>query len=172
MEDLSKNEFRKLKKGNLKTLEVIYERFSNSLCLYINSIVKNIEDSKDITQDMFVEFFSFIDKYDPAKGSFKTWLYTVGKNRALNFLEHKKTLRECEFVEEMFSTINKKSLILMDLHIRLTEQEYQIAILKYVGDFTNEELSNFFEISISTVKRIVSKAKQKIEKYMEEINYE
>lgn len=62
-----------------------YNEFAPIICNYINTYVKNIEDAKEITADLFLSLPTKIQKYDSKKGRFEVWLFIVAKNMAIDF---------------------------------------------------------------------------------------
>ena len=67
-----------------------YNEFAPIICNYINTYVKNIEDAKEITADLFLSLPTKIQKYDSKKGRFEVWLFIVAKNMAIDFQRKKK----------------------------------------------------------------------------------
>jgi RNA polymerase sigma-70 factor (ECF subfamily) len=51
----------------------------------------DIEAAEDIVQDSFVKAWKNLSKFDDGN-SFKTWLYTIGKNTTLDYLKKNKNL--------------------------------------------------------------------------------
>ena len=76
---------------------VLIERHTRSIYLFIYKLTKNKEDSEDITQETFIKAWQKIQKYNRGK-SFKTWLFTIAKNTAIDKLRKKKSIN--------FSSIN------------------------------------------------------------------
>ena len=56
------------------------------MSLYLNSIVNNMCLADDIVQETFVKLAIKKPKFN-GKSSFKTWLYAIGRNTAINYLK-------------------------------------------------------------------------------------
>ena len=74
--------------GDESGLVEIIKEYRDGLVFYLNSIVGNIHTAEELAEDTFVLLGTKKPK-DKGKGSFKTWLYTIGRNIALNDLKRK-----------------------------------------------------------------------------------
>jgi RNA polymerase sigma factor (sigma-70 family) len=65
-------------------LRAVYDRYSSPLLRFLYRFTRSSEVSEEILQDVFVELLA--GKYRPSDGgSLKAWLFTVAKNRGLNY---------------------------------------------------------------------------------------
>jgi RNA polymerase sigma factor (sigma-70 family) len=73
----------------------------NRLFNFIRKSVSNIEDAKDILQDVFYQFISGYDEIREAERS-TSWLYTVAKNKIIDLFRKKKSkpMSELNFTGE------------------------------------------------------------------------
>lgn len=85
-----------------------YNEFAPIICNYINTYVKNIEDAKEITADLFLSLPTKIQKYDSKKGRFEVWLFIVAKNMAIDFKEKRK-----EDIQLSIAIVKIKMLLLI-----------------------------------------------------------
>lgn len=75
--------------GNKEAFEKIMDKYRLNLIYFIRRFVKSIDIAEDIAQDVFVYVLINKKEYD-FKYSLKTYLYTIAKCRALNFLRKEK----------------------------------------------------------------------------------
>lgn len=86
-------------------LEQVIEMYKDSLIFFLMQYVKNINIAEELTEDTFVAIAVKRPKFrDNAR--FKTWLFTIARNKALNYLKspwHKKriTIEEAPLPSEM-----------------------------------------------------------------------
>lgn len=85
--------------GDKKSLEVLIERHLKPIYNFIYYYVGDAPSAEDVTQDVFVRVWRKINKFDEKK-SFKTWLFSIAKNAALDFLKKKKAVPFSELENE------------------------------------------------------------------------
>ena len=74
-----------LDNGDVQGLDEIIIEYSDGLILYLTSIVGNVQTAEELTEDTFVLLGTKKPKYKE-KSSFKTWLYAIGRNIAIDHL--------------------------------------------------------------------------------------
>ena len=128
--------------GNKKSFEELVIRHKDKLIYFIYRYVKSIDIAEDLAQDVFVYLLIHKENYD-FNYSLKTYLYTIAKSKALNYLKREKrivainendiydvqTLEEKVFLNERKNNLKQAMLKL--------KPEYQSAV--YLADI--EELS-------------------------------
>jgi RNA polymerase sigma-70 factor (ECF subfamily) len=61
-------------------------------------LLGNKEDADDISQEAWIKVFNSIEKYDPQKSAFKTWVTHIMRNQCIDFLR-KQRLRKIVSLE-------------------------------------------------------------------------
>ena len=86
--------------GDNDGFERLVIRYKDGLIYYLNKIIKNITIAEDLAQDAFVEVYVHKERFVPGKASFKTYLYTIGHHKAVDYV--RKCQREVltDFYEE------------------------------------------------------------------------
>ena len=74
--------------GDKSGLEEIIRFYSDSLTLYLCTLVGNIDDAREIMTETFVKLYVKKPKYS-GKSTFKTWLYSIARHTAYDFLKNK-----------------------------------------------------------------------------------
>ncbi|MFH1194981.1 MAG: RNA polymerase sigma factor [bacterium] len=75
---------------NTKGLKVLYDRYYRSIFNFILRYTNNREISEDILQETFTRVWYASHLFNPDKGSFKTWLFTIGINITRNEMTKKR----------------------------------------------------------------------------------
>lgn len=85
--------------GDEKSLETIFGRYLEPIYSFTYRYLGGGQDAEDVTQEVFVKVWRNIKKFDQNK-SFKTWVFSIAKNTAIDFLKKKKTISFSEFDTE------------------------------------------------------------------------
>lgn len=67
----------------------LYDQFAAGTYRLCYSLVLNVQDAEDVVQEVFVYAFKNLHRFDPARGAFKTWLYTIAVSRCRNTYRRK-----------------------------------------------------------------------------------
>ncbi len=74
-----------------EVFNILVEKYIKIVYLFVFKLIKNQEDSEDITQETFVKVWKNLKKYDP-KHNFKTWLFSIAKNTAIDKTRKKRPI--------------------------------------------------------------------------------
>ena len=85
-------------KGDIDSFKCLILKYKNNLIYFLLKYVKDMQIAEDISQDVFVYILVNKKKYN-FKYSFKTYLFLIGKSRALNYLKREK--KKLEIRENM-----------------------------------------------------------------------
>ena len=90
----------------------VYQRFSQSLFRFIYRFTENTEAAEEILHDIFIQLLN--GKYRvQADGSLKAWLFTLAKNRSLDYLkQRRRESADEELVQETPSALNLEALLI------------------------------------------------------------
>ena len=82
--------------GDEKSLEVLFGRYLKPIYSFTYRYVGGGQDAEDVAQEVFVKVWRNLKKFDQQK-SFKTWVFSIAKNTAIDFLKKKKAIPFSEF---------------------------------------------------------------------------
>lgn len=88
MEWVDKNTISQLRDGSHEAFEAVFNAFFGRVKAFIHGYVKSESDAEELAEEVFVGLWIGRERLDPAK-SFSSYLHTVARNTALNFLRHK-----------------------------------------------------------------------------------
>ena len=110
--------------GDEAAFEKIMATLYKDLIFFINRYIGNVEVSEEIAADTFVRLLENKRRFDPKKASLKTFLFTVGRNLALDYLRKYK-----RYVP--FSDLENVSACDSDIVDALIKKEEQRIWIKY-----------------------------------------
>ena len=163
--------------GDETGLVEIIRDYKDGLIFYLNSFVGNIHIAEELAEDTFVLLGTKKPK-DKGKGSFKTWLYTIGRNVAIDHLRRnsKKTevpIDDCsEFISEEesleLSYIREERKIIIHRALRNLKPEYrQVLWLIYFEGFSNAEVGAVMRKSTHNIETLVYRARKSLKTQLE-----
>lgn len=129
--------YRSFLSGDDEAFEEIVNKYAEKLIYFLYKYTNNIEIAKDLSQDVFVYILSNKNNYK-FKCSLKSYLFMIGKCRALNYLKREKRNIEfqekyigqdemiCEIEDIVFNNIDEKRI--KELIKRLKEEQRQSGI--------------------------------------------
>ena len=65
----------------------VVARYQASLFRFAYNLIGNRQDAEDIVQEVFVAAYRHRAKFDARRGQLSTWLFTIARNRCINFLK-------------------------------------------------------------------------------------
>ncbi|UAY53095.1 RNA polymerase sigma factor [Ferruginibacter albus] len=151
-----------LKSKDRLSFEYLYDNYCGSLYGIIMKIIGDKEIADEVLQDVFLNVWKRIESYDPLKGTLFTWMLSISRNLAIDYMRskaHKKHQRNCLLSEEIFFCSNVFSVninidtIGIKKAIGKLSPEYENLIdMVYFKGFTQREIAEILEIPLGTVK--------------------
>ena len=105
------------KAGDWDALTYLYSRYSDDVCRFVQSIVRDHHEAEDITQDVFAKLMRAIQKYEEREVPFAAWIMRVARNAAL---DHVRSRRQIP-VEEVWISENGEEQTSLDYTRALKE---------------------------------------------------
>ena len=163
--------------GDESGLMEIIREYRDGLILYLCSYVESLTVAEEIAEDVFVLLGTKKPK-DKGTGSFKTWLYTIGRNRALNYLKHIRrhssvSLEDCAETADERSALEKRYLAeerKIHLHqaMQKLKAEYQqILWLIYFENLPIKDAAAILKKSVHNTETLVYRARKSLKSQLE-----
>ncbi len=70
--------------GDQAACAAIYRRFVRPVFRLAYGVLLDRQDAEEVVQDSFAYAFRALDRYDPDRSAFRTWLYTITMSRCRN----------------------------------------------------------------------------------------
>lgn len=162
--------------GDDNGLVEIIRDYKDGLILYLNGITGNINSAEEIMEETF---FKIAVKKPVFKGksSFKTWLYSIGRNAAIDVM--RKNSRISSFSVDYYTNIADEKNIELEylkeeqkimLHKALNNlnSDYrQILYLTYFEDFTIDEAAVIMKKNRKQINNLLYRAKKSLRNELE-----
>lgn len=163
--------------GDEDGLAEIIKDYKDGLMLYLNSIVGNIRIAEELAEDTFV-LLGTKKPRDKGKGSFKTWLYTIGRNIAIDYLRRNSKRGEVSGEETAelsddregleLSYIKKERKITVHRALCRLKPEYRQALwLVYFEELSAKETAAVMKKSVHGTETLIYRAKRALKAELE-----
>lgn len=168
--------------GDESALADIIHTYKDGLILYLNGIVGDIVTAEELTEETFVKLVLKRPRFHNGS-SFKTWLYTIARNTAIDYLRRNKResvpLEECPHLagEEDLerSYIHQEEKLLMHKCMKQLKPEYrQVLWLSYFEGFSYQQIGRVMKKTTHGVDTLAYRARAALKNLMikEGYNYE
>lgn len=156
-------------KGDQKSFDVLVARYMDPMYRFVYGYAGDTQMAQDITQEVFVKVFKNIKKVDKNK-NFKSWIYTIAKNTALDFLKKKKSIPFSQFEtfegknyltekiadhellpDKISESLESKKQFLTAIE-KLSFKYQQVLTLYYYKELNFREIAEFLREPINTIK--------------------
>ncbi len=157
-----------LRNNEVKSFDILFEKYSAKLYRFSFSLLKNHEDSKEIVQEAFYRVWEKRHEIDSSK-SFRSFLFTISYHLIIDQLrlklkdqEYRKFLKEYFKTEEVkfdtvtdYETLNRQIATIVE---ELPAKRKQIFTLSREKGLTHKEIAGQLNISVKTVENQINLA--------------
>ncbi len=175
--DNGASSYRRFLDGDDDGIVEIIKDYKDGLMLYLNNYVQNIHIAEDLMEDTFVRLVTKKPHFS-GKSSFKTWLYAIGRNIAVDFVRKHAKLPEVS-AEELSvilsdeTDVEKEYLrderkIILHKSLKKINVEYsKVLYLIYFENFNITETSSIIKKSYKQTENLVYRAKRSLKSQLE-----
>ena len=159
--------FRRAENGDGSAQSELYNLHYNAAYRIAYSLLRHKEDSEEVAQDGLYYALTHLAQFDPHKGAFATWLYTIVVSRCRN-KRRRKQLAEIPLLGWLVGEkVNRsaprnplehrlgeaeKHQALYDGLDRLPEKQREVLVLRYFHDLSYKEIGEIVGCSPSTAQ--------------------
>jgi RNA polymerase sigma-70 factor (ECF subfamily) len=154
-----------VQQGDPRAFELLYDRHGGAAFSLAYRMTGNRAAAEDVSQEAFLSIWRSRLRYQPERGSVRTWVLGIVHNRAIDTLRrslvHERRRTSAEGLEE-----RQEAPELTDVeaarreearHVRtaletLPEEQRRTIELAYFGGFSHSQIAEMLETPIGTVK--------------------
>lgn len=174
--------YRRYLSGDDNGIVEIVRDYKDGLILYLNSFVRNLTVAEELCEDSFVKLALKKPRFREGS-SFKTFLYAIGRNTAIDFLRknHNTVVAFEELNGEPFddretleqSYIREERKIAVHRALDTLKDEYrQVLWLTYFEELSNKETAAVMKKSVHNIETLVYRARNALKKALEKEGFE
>lgn len=172
-----------IKKGNLKALEDIVEKYETKVFNLAMKFMGCQEDAEEVSQDVFITLYQKAGSFK-GNSAFSSWLYRITVNSAFMKLRKRKkdlsvsindllTPNHRDWIERdtSYNSCSESQIVNMELTgilnqaiLKLPVRYRSVFVLKDVDGLSNQEVSSLLDLSMPAVKSRLHRARIMLQK--------
>ena len=154
-----------VQEGDPRAFELFYDRHSGPAFSLAYRMVGNRTVAEDVSQEAFLSIWRSKLRYQPDRGSVRTWVLGIVHHRAIDALRrntvHDKRRASAEGIEERFEARERtdvevarrdEALTVRAAIDELPAEQSRVIELAYFGGFSHSQIADQLEMPIGTVK--------------------
>ncbi len=167
--------------GDDEGIVEIIRDYKDGLILYLSGITGNIVYAEEIMEDTFFRLVTKKPRFS-GRSSFKTWLYSIGRNAAIDSLRNKSRFSDIP-VDEYINLADELSIerdylkyeqkISLHRALQKLNPDYrQVLYLIFFENFSNSETAKIMHKTKRQVENLLYRAKQSLKLELEKEGFE
>jgi RNA polymerase sigma factor (sigma-70 family) len=182
MQEISENILRQAQQGDLRSFEEIYKATGGFVYNVALRIVGNREDAQEVTQDVFLVLHQKLGGFR-FESSFKTWVYRITVNRAINFAKRASKEKRVEYREELDTRSEAADItkeidkaasekLIRELLSSINPGQRACVILREMQGLSYGQIAETLHVNINTVRSRLKRARNKMLSFKKKVDYE
>ena len=162
--------------GDTEAFGRLYDIYTDRIYQHIYYRTSNVEDARDLTQEVFIKAWQGLPKYKRTKTPFLGWLFTISHNRVIdyyrtrkdyNYLKDEIVMEDREkspekVVEDQFTQQEVRRAIL-----KLPEDQQQVILMSFIEGFGYNEIAAALNKSEGNIRVIVHRALKRMREILD-----
>ena len=170
--DNGASSYRRFLEGDDNGIVEIIRDYKDGLILFLNRYVNNIHIAEELAEDTFFRLVTRKPRF-VANHSFKTWLFTIGRNIAINYTKRAakiadvpisdlETIYADEHSLEKTYLQEERKIIVHRALSRIKAEYSQVLFLKFFEDLSNEQIAVVMRKTKRQIENLIYQAKQSL----------
>ncbi|NGP43672.1 RNA polymerase sigma factor SigX [Bacillaceae bacterium SIJ1] len=161
----------------------LYDKYHTDLFTFLVYMVKNREQAEDLVQEVYIKVLRSYDSFE-GKSSEKTWLFSIAKHVAIDWLRSQKRKKEHSGDSFEWATAQlqqqpspedmpeEHALLMEDIRWlyecldQCNEKQKTVLVLRYIQSLSIAETAEILDWSESKVKTTQHRAIKKLQRLM------
>jgi RNA polymerase sigma-70 factor (ECF subfamily) len=154
--------------GDTHAFEPIIHHYQSAVFRILSNLIGGAM-VEDLAQDVFLSAFAQIRRFDPQKGSFRSWLYAIARNRAMNARRKKREVLLPEPPEMIQTRTPADDLLVKEVFKHLDAvltampfQDRSIFVWAELEGLSYAEIARIEDLPLGTVKSRLARIRAKL----------
>jgi RNA polymerase sigma factor (sigma-70 family) len=184
MKNISDGIILKAAQGDMSSFEEIYGETSGFVYAVSYRVTYSREDAQEVTQDVFIKVYDNLRRFKVGT-SFKSWIYRIAINTAINYYNKKKKLKvreggdfelaslthgkESEAQRNM--DVQESQVRIAELLSKLNHDQRICMILREIEGLSYEEIAKALKVKINTVRTRLKRGRETLLRFIKMEGY-
>ncbi len=149
-----------------KIWQLLYS-YESEIYGYIKHSIGDGEIARDLYQDVFLSAIQHLNVLNTER-SLKNWLYTVARNRTINYLKYKRRRETVELAEHQGINLPKEQLdthLMQRIFTKLNPLHRKVLLWHLHEGYTYDEIAKHLNRSVSAVNSLIHRARENFQKF-------
>jgi RNA polymerase sigma factor (sigma-70 family) len=156
---------------NLLPFEILYERYYTRIYCYLRAHLHNDDDAADLTQQVFFQIWLQIKSYQPERGSFATWVFSIAHHRLVDYYRASRSAVSWEPLYEITITeqnpeeivISAESLACVKALLdALSDAERELLALRFAARLSLAEIAAIIGKNVDATRKQLTRLIQRL----------
>lgn len=167
--------------GDDSAVTELLRLYSDGLTMYLNNYVRDMNIAEELCDETFIKLVTKKPKFR-GNSSFKTFLYSIGRNTALDYLR-KHRRRPSDDIDDFRDIAgddnpeqsflrSERNAVLHRAMMHLKPEYSQVLWLTYFEELSGSEIAHVMNRSVSAVRTLLYRAKPALKKELEKEGFE
>lgn len=161
--------------GDIEAFGRLYDIYAERIYRHIYYRTSNIEDARDLTQEVFIKAWQGLPRYKKTKIPFLGWLFTISHNRVIDYYRTKKdysylnnelVMEDAKSSPEKLAEGRFAQQEIRRAILRLPEDQQQVIMMNYIEGFEYSEIAAAMNKTEGNIRVIVHRALKKMRKIL------
>ncbi|SFL33617.1 RNA polymerase sigma-70 factor, ECF subfamily [Paenibacillus sp. 1_12] len=162
--------------GDRDALITLLREIENHVYRTAYYILGNEQDALDAAQEALIRIYTKINSYEE-KAQFKTWVQRIVTNLCIDKFRKNKPTVSIEQFDLTFTETQTVEQEVMSAYIaedikeaidKLPEHHRSVVVLRYLQDFSYNEIAESLDLPINTVKSYLFRARQQLQMLLQD----
>ncbi|GAA0414208.1 MAG: RNA polymerase sigma factor SigW [Bacillota bacterium] len=187
MDEMIRERIKQVKKGDQSAFEDVVSFFQNKIYQHCYRMLGNAHEAEDIAQEAFIRAYVNIHSFDDRR-KFSTWLYRIATNLTIDRIRKRKPDHYLDaevkgteglnmysqladngrLPEEEVEGLELQRYIQQEI-IQLPPKYRSIIMLRYIEEFSLQEISEILDIPLGTVKTRIHRGREALRKKLRHV---
>jgi RNA polymerase sigma-70 factor, ECF subfamily len=160
------------KEGDPEGLHFLYLRYAPDVQRYVNSVLHDVHEAEDVTQNVFAKLIKTIGKYEQREVPFTAWILRVARNAALDHMRARRAIP----TEDLRVTDTGQAQVGLDRSKalrtaleRLPDDQREVLVLRHIVGLSPVEIAETLEKTESSVHGLHHRGRRSLQENLTDL---